>query len=202
MEFLLSENFSASQSISTLSWAGCGARWPCFWCISSRLLRIQNCQSLLQSVRQKPLVGSLDFCKFIRVQSEGSFCVNPGLDCDGLDTVEMSCIVAITRTLSSNDDSGVKAASKVVHAHPASPQAWTALVENASLSLNVITIIFSKRSILKVFAMFSRPSKFTSETLRRTISKAEALLAEGTGHEKVKLWLDNYKSAMDSVIST
>jgi hypothetical protein len=48
----------------------------------------------------------------------------------------MSCIVAIARTLSSNDDSGVKAAEKVVHAHPDDPQAWTALVKD--------TIIFSK----------------------------------------------------------
>jgi len=48
--------------------------------------------------------------------------------------------------------------------------------------------------------MFSRPTRYSSDTLRHAIAKAEALLVhDNEGHEKIKAWLNNYKSALESL---
>jgi hypothetical protein len=51
-----------------------------------------------------------------------------GLGRNETDSVEMACLVGVARTLSQRPDEGLKAALKVAHTYPGSPQAWAVLV--------------------------------------------------------------------------
>ena len=51
-----------------------------------------------------------------------------GLGRNEADSIEMACLVGVARTLSHRPDEGLKAALKVAHTYPGSPQAWAVLV--------------------------------------------------------------------------
>jgi len=53
-----------------------------------------------------------------------------GLGRNESESVEMACLVGVGRTLSrQTDESGLRAAIKVAHMYPGSPQAWSVLVK-------------------------------------------------------------------------
>jgi hypothetical protein len=60
-----------------------------------------------------------------------------GLGRNQSDSVEMACLVGVGKTLSrQTDESGLRAAIKVAHMYPGSPQAWSVLV-NPHLLLQI-----------------------------------------------------------------
>ena len=65
-----------------------------------------------------------------------------GLGRNESEAVEMACLVGVGRTLSNNSDSGLRAAIKVAHTYPGSPEAWSVLV-SSKLNLRILKFDFS-----------------------------------------------------------